>query len=159
MTSMSHIPNDCNNHASALTPAVSSATVEPLQSGTHANETGEIAAATDPAILATLEKSLGSTAFGEILNTYIASTDELCEGLEAAGVTANWSEVVRLAQSIAGNARGLGFVAVARAAHAFADALHQDASRHILRNKVQMIVLEHERVKYALENLYPGLTA
>ena len=119
----------------------------------------EIATAIDTAAFAALEKSVGSTTLSEILKSYIETAEQLCAVLEAAGHDANWQQAARLAQDIAGSASGLGLFTMTAATRAFSAAARQGASTHALRNDAQKIVVEHERVRIALANLYPDLVA
>jgi HPt (histidine-containing phosphotransfer) domain-containing protein len=119
----------------------------------------ELAAAIDTVAFAALEKSVGSTTLGEILKSHIDTAEQLCAALEAASDDANWQQAARLALDIAGSASGLGLLAMTAAARDFAAAARQGASAHTLRNDAQKIVVEHERVRIALANLYPDLVA
>ena len=95
----------------------------------------------------------------EILKSYIETTEQLCTALNAASGDDNWQQAGRLAQDIAGSASGLGLLAMTAAARSFANAAREGASAHSLRNSAQMIVVEHDRVRQVLENLYPDLVA
>jgi HPt (histidine-containing phosphotransfer) domain-containing protein len=119
----------------------------------------EIVAAIDAAAFAALEKSVGATTLIEILKSYIATAEQLCAELGDASNDANWEQAARLAQDIAGSASGLGLLAMTAAARSFAAAARQGVSAHALRNDAQKIVVEHERVRHALANLYPDLVA
>ena len=119
----------------------------------------EIAVAIDAAAFAALEKSVGAATLIEILKSYIATAEQLCAELGDASNDANWEQAARLAQDIAGSASGLGLIAMTAAARSFASAARQGAGAHDLRNDAQKIVVEHERVRYALANLYPDLVA
>jgi signal transduction histidine kinase/HPt (histidine-containing phosphotransfer) domain-containing protein len=116
-------------------------------------------AAIDASAFAALEKSVGVATLVEILKSYIDTAEQLCGALSIASDDANWQQAARLAQDIAGSASGLGLLAMTAAARGFASAARQGASPHALRNDAQMIVLEHERVRKALANLYPDLVA
>ncbi|HEY0281785.1 MAG TPA: ATP-binding protein, partial [Rhizomicrobium sp.] len=119
----------------------------------------ETTAAIDAAAFAALEKSVGATTLIEILKSYIETTERLCTSLGAASAEANWQQAARLAQDIAGSSSGLGLLAMTAAARGFAAAARQGADAHTLRNDAQMIVIEQERVRRALANLYPDLAA
>ncbi|MGA7673754.1 MAG: ATP-binding protein [Rhizomicrobium sp.] len=115
--------------------------------------------AIDAAAFAALEKSVGSATLIEILKSYVETAEQLCSALEAASDGANWQQAARLAQDIAGSASGLGLLAMTAAARGFAASARQGANAHALRNDAQKIVVEHERVRRALANLYPDLVA
>ncbi|MDE2111576.1 MAG: HAMP domain-containing histidine kinase [Alphaproteobacteria bacterium] len=126
----------------------------------RASPSGEGAvAAIDAAAFSALEKSVGVATLVEILKSYIETTEQLCGALAIASDDANWQQAARLAQDIAGSASGLGLLAMTAAARGFAAAAREGASAHVLRNDAQTIVLEHERVRKALGNLYPDLVA
>jgi len=119
----------------------------------------EVVAAIDAAAFSALEKSVGAATLVEILKSYIATAEHLCAELGDASNEANWEQAGRLAQDIAGSASGLGLLAMTAAARSFASAARQGANAHNLRNDAQKIVVEHERVRLALANLYPDLVA
>jgi CheY-like chemotaxis protein len=119
----------------------------------------ETMVAIDGTAFAALEKSVGSATLIEILKSYIETTEHLCAALGAASDAANWPQAARLAQDIAGSASGLGLLAMTAAARGFAAAARQGANPHALLNDAQKIVVEHERVRRALANLYPDLVA
>ena len=116
-------------------------------------------ASIDAAAFAALEKSVGVQTLVEILKSYIETTEQLCAALSAASSDENWQQAARLAQDIAGSASGLGLLAMTAAARGFANAAREGASPHALRNDAQTIVVEHDRVRQVLENLYPDLVA
>jgi signal transduction histidine kinase/HPt (histidine-containing phosphotransfer) domain-containing protein len=126
--------------------------------GTQAEPLKEVAAIDAPAFAA-LEKSVGFTTLIEILQSYIKTTETLCEALSKASAQEDWAEAARLAQDIAGAAGGLGLSAMTTAARGFAQQARVGEDSHALRNAAQMVVGEHVRVRNALTNLYPDLAA
>ncbi|HSZ74568.1 MAG TPA: ATP-binding protein [Rhizomicrobium sp.] len=118
----------------------------------------EVAAIDAPAFAA-LEKSLGFATLVEILQSYIKTTETLCNSLSKASAEEDWAEAARLAQDIAGAAGGLGLGAMTTAARGFAQQARVGEDSHALRNAAQMVVGEHVRVRNALTNLYPDLAA
>ena len=119
----------------------------------------EASAAVDAEAFAALEKSVGAKSLIEILKSYIESAEQLCASLGAASGDANWPQATRLAQDIAGSASGLGLSAVTAAARAFATAAREGADGDTLHGDAQKIVLQYERARKALVDLYPELAA
>jgi len=121
--------------------------------------------ASDAAVFADLEKNFGG-ALKTVLALYLETSNALSERLQDAMACAYWQEAVRVAIQIGDKADALGFHPVAQAAHAFAYAAYHDADDddrpHRLRSDAQMVVLEYERFRLALEmrfrdHIAPGL--
>ncbi len=134
--------------------SISAKTAAPAPHGAE-----EALAAIDATAFAQLEKSVGVPTLIEILKSYIETSEQLCAALSNACENSDWDKAGRLAQDIAGSASGLGLIAMTAAARKLASAARRGANAHTLRNETQMIVWEHERVRLALANLYPDLTA
>ena len=115
--------------------------------------------AIDKAAFTALEKSVGTAALMDMLRSYIGTAELLCAGLENASHDGRWDEAARLARDIAGASAGLGLAAITAAARNFVAEAGHGNNPHALRNGAQMIVSEHERVRYSLEELYPDLVA
>jgi HPt (histidine-containing phosphotransfer) domain-containing protein len=157
---MSDEPDASTNEDRGAAQADRDATIcAAKQAASSAPSSEEPLAAIDAAAFAALEKSVGSTTLSEILKSYIDTAEQLCAALEGASADVNWQQAARLAQDIAGSASGLGLLAMTAATRGFAAAARQGASAHTLRNDAQKIVIEHERVRRALANLYPDLVA
>jgi signal transduction histidine kinase/HPt (histidine-containing phosphotransfer) domain-containing protein len=119
----------------------------------------DMTAAIDPKAFAALEKSVGAKTLVEILTSYVESAESLCAALGAASSEDDWDQATRLAQDIAGSASGLGLLAVTAAARSFATAAREGADPPTLRDKAQKVVVQYERVRKALVDLYPELAA
>ena len=115
------------------------------------------ARARDLAAFDMLRASLGADTLNDVLQAHLVTTDELCEALETASRREEWQNAARLALDLAGSAVGLGFDAVTAAARSFAAAAHEKADVHALRNRLQMVVFEHERLRLAIELAFPEL--
>jgi len=116
-------------------------------------------AAIDAPAFAALEKSLGLQTLLEILHAYIATSEKLCAGLSEASDEKIWEDATRIAQDIAGAAGGLGLAALTAAARAFAQKVRDGDGDGELKGAAQAVVVEHNRVRRALANLYPELAA
>jgi signal transduction histidine kinase/HPt (histidine-containing phosphotransfer) domain-containing protein len=116
-------------------------------------------AAIDAPAFAALEKSLGLTTLIEILQSYMKTAEDLCARLSADSESGNWDDAARIAQDIAGAAGGLGLTALTAAARGFTQKARDGDGAAPLRDAVQNVVGEHERVRKALANLYPDLAA
>jgi HPt (histidine-containing phosphotransfer) domain-containing protein len=117
----------------------------------------ELPAAIDAVAFSTLEQSVGVKALVDILQCYIATAEQLTNGLSDACAAEKWEEAGRLAQDIVGAAGGLGLTAVTQAARHFAQKTRAGENRHELRNAAQLVVGEHIRAKQALTHLYPDV--
>lgn len=113
---------------------------------------------TDGVLFDALETTFGD-ALKSALNIYLATSDELCDGLQEAAACAHWQEAVRLALKIGEAADRMGFAPVMLAARAFADTAYDHATAHGMRNGAQMVVFEYERLRLALESRFPELVA
>jgi signal transduction histidine kinase/HPt (histidine-containing phosphotransfer) domain-containing protein len=116
-------------------------------------------AAIDAPAFAALEKSLGLATLIEILQSYIKTSEDLCNRFAESTQEEKWDDAARIAQDIAGAAGGLGLAALTAAARGFTHKAREHEGAHQLRNAAQSIVGEHERVRKALANLYPDLAA
>ena len=114
--------------------------------------------ASDEAVFAELESTFGAE-LKNVLTLYLENSDHLCQRLQDCAACAYWQEAVRVALKIGEEADALGFHRVARAARALANSTYHAASAHNLRNDAQMVVLEYERFRLALEMHFPDLVA
>ena len=117
----------------------------------------ELSPAIDAVAFSALEKSVGLKTLIEILQCYVATAEQLTNGLAEAVEADKWDEAAKLAQDIVGAAGGLGLAAMTKAARHFAQATREGEDPHALRNAAQMVVGEHLRARKALVNLYPDL--
>ncbi len=113
----------------------------------------------DPGEFAALEKSLGLPTLIEILQSYIATAENLCTALNRATTQAHWDEAAKLAQDVAGAAGGLGLSALTAIARNLAQQAREGAGPATLEQAAQEVIQEHGRVRRALANLYPELAA
>ncbi|MBI1330590.1 MAG: hypothetical protein GC166_11900 [Alphaproteobacteria bacterium] len=116
-------------------------------------------AAIDAPAFAALEKSLGLTTLIEILQSYVKTAEQLCSSLTDASESECWEEAARVAQDIAGAAGGLGLAALTAAARGFTQKARSGEQADALHDAAQSVVVEHERVRKALSNLYPDVAA
>jgi hypothetical protein len=72
---------------------------------------------------------------------------------------AYWQEAVRAAVEIGHKADTLGFRRIAAVARKLADATYHADAAEALRNDAQMVMLEYERFRLALEMRFPNLVA
>lgn len=114
--------------------------------------------ASDEAIFARLESTFGAE-LKNVVTLYLENSDALCQRLQDASACAYWQEAVRTALEIGHAADTLGFHRVAKAARALADSTYHADTAHHLRNDAQMVVLEYERFRLALEMRFPSLVA
>ena len=139
----------------ALYRAIDAACIIP-EENTEPGE-GELPAAIDAVVFATLEKSVGLKTLIEILQCYIVTAEELTNALAAASSEDKWDEAARLAQDIVGAAGGLGLSAMTQTARIFAQKAREGSDPHDLRNAAQLVVGEHVRARRALTSLYPDV--
>jgi len=116
-----------------------------------------IASPSDLATLVALRLSLGDEILSELLSTHLAAVDALSEELQAASRRADWPLAMQLACDVAAKSGELGFRAVTNAARSFAAAAADKLEPHQLRNGVQMVVFEHERLRLAIKLQFPEL--
>lgn len=114
--------------------------------------------AEDEAVFAHLQAAFGSD-LKSVLILYLDSSDVLSQRLQDAMTCAHWQEAVRTAIAIGKEAETLGFHRVANAARKLADETYHAGNGHALRNDAQMVVLEYERFRLALEMHFPALLA
>jgi signal transduction histidine kinase/HPt (histidine-containing phosphotransfer) domain-containing protein len=116
-------------------------------------------AAIDSLAFSALEKSLGLVTLIEILQSYMATAEQLCGDLVQVSDRDGWDEATRIAQDIAGAAGGLGLTALTAAARAFAQKTREGDSPQELKIAAQSVLVQHQRVRRALANLYPEMAA
>ncbi len=90
-----------------------------------------------------------------VLTLYLENSDQLCQRLQDCAACAYWQEAVRVALKIGEEADALGFHRVAKAARTLADSTYHADSAHSLRSDAQIVVLEYERFRVALETRFP----
>jgi hypothetical protein len=112
----------------------------------------------DEAVFAGLEATYRAD-LKNVLALYLENSDQLCQRLQDCAACAYWQEAVRVALKIGEEADALGFHRVAGAARALANSTYHADSAHNLRNDAQMVVLEYERFRLALEARFPNLVA
>lgn len=115
-------------------------------------------AAIDAKAFAELEKSLGFKTLIDILQSYLATAEELANALNHALEAEDWTQAGKLAQDIAGAAGGLGLSALTSAARALAQGA-RDGKADNLSEATQTVLSQHSRVREALRRLYPDLAA
>lgn len=113
-------------------------------------------AALDEATVAALEKTVGTTALIDILNSYLETSAQICTAFQSAIAAGDWENAARLAQDIAGSAGGLGLGALAAAARGFAD-MARTGKTAPLQNEARTVCAESDRAKAALIDRYPNL--
>ena len=116
-----------------------------------------IASASDVAVLATLNASLGAKTLGAVLKDHLADVDRLCEKLQTAGRRGQWATAAELAIDIADVSANLGFRSLTNAARSFAAATSEKVDVHTLRNGAQMVVFEYERLRLGIAVEFPDL--
>jgi hypothetical protein len=114
--------------------------------------------ASDEAVFAGLEATYRAD-LTNVLALYLENSDQLCQRLQDCAACAYWQEAVRVALKIGEEADALGFHRVAGAARGLADSTYHADGAHALRNDAQMVVLEYERFRLALETRFPNLVA
>jgi signal transduction histidine kinase/HPt (histidine-containing phosphotransfer) domain-containing protein len=113
----------------------------------------------DTASFADLEKSLGLKTLIDILQSYMATAEQLTEALSAALDAEEWAETARVAQDIGGAAGGLGLTALTDAARQLAQNARDGADQEALASTAQAVLTQHEKTRDALRRLYPDLAA
>ena len=130
----------------------------PSTSATEIPPETDAPGASDEAVFAGLEATYRAD-LKNVLALYLENSDQLCQRLQDCAACAYWQEAVRVALKIGEEADALGFHRVARAARALADSTYHADNAHALRNDAQMVVLEYERFRLALEMRFPNLVA
>jgi hypothetical protein len=115
--------------------------------------------AIDAAVLEAMQSASGDDVLKSAIKSYLAAADELHAKLEDALIDARWQDAERLARSIAGLARDMGFLALSTAARGLVDAAQDEGDQHHLRNEAQMVIIEHERLRLQLAGVCPDLVA
>ena len=92
----------------------------------------------------------------DILQAYLATAENLTSALAVASETKDWNQAEQLAQDLAGAAGGLGLKALTSAARALAQVSRDGKGT---KDAAQEVLAEHNRVKDALQRLYPALAA
>ncbi len=108
---------------------------------------------------AELEKSLGFKTLIDILQSYMATAEQLTAALSKALDTEEWAETARVAQDIGGAAGSLGLTALTTAARQLAQNARDGADQDTLATTAQEVLAQHERTRAALHLLYPDLAA
>ena len=142
---------------SAISAAMRDASKEHVITEHLSDET--IDAAIDAKTFAELEKSLGLKTLIDILQSYLATAEDLATALTAAQDKQEWAEAGRLAQDFAGSAGGLGLAALASAARLLARNARVGSEPANLIHAADDVLAEHRRASEALRRLYTELAA
>ncbi len=113
----------------------------------------------DGKAFADLEKSLGVKTLIDILQSYMATAEELATALSNAIDTKEWPQAARLAQDFAGAAGGLGLAALTAAARSLAQGARDGSDSAALATIAGDVLAQHTRTRDALRRLYPDLAA
>ncbi len=109
-----------------------------------------------------MDRSLGECGFKtliDILQSYMATAEQLTAALSKALDTEEWAETARVAQDIGGAAGSLGLMALTTAARQLAQNARDGADQDTLATTAQEVLAQHERTRAALHLLYPDLAA
>jgi signal transduction histidine kinase len=109
--------------------------------------------------IAELEKSLGLKTLIDIMQSFLATANELSQALEDATKREDWNQAGRLAQDFAGAAGELGLTTLASAARILVQGSREGAKVDALATAAGNVIAEHKRVREALQKLYPELSA
>lgn len=142
---------------SAISAAMRDAGEEHVITESLSDET--IDAAIDAKTFAELEKSLGLKTLIDILQSYLATAEDLATALTAAQDKQEWAEAGRLAQDFAGSAGGLGLAALTSAARLLAQSARDGSEPANLIHAADEVLAEHRRACEALRRLYTELAA
>lgn len=113
----------------------------------------------DPTTFNELEKSLGLKTLIDILQSYMATAEQLTAALSKALDNEEWAETARVAQDIGGAAGGLGLTALTSAARQLAQNARDGADQDALETTAKDVLAQHEKTRALLRQLYPGLAA
>jgi nitrogen-specific signal transduction histidine kinase len=119
----------------------------------------KIEAAIDAKAFAELEKSLGFKTLIDILQSYIATADDLSKALITAIDAKEWTAAGRVAQDIAGAAGGLGLTGLTSAARLLAQGARDGSDSADLFKSANEVLAQHQRAREALRRIYPDLAA
>src|SRR5262249_10920433 len=115
--------------------------------------------AIDAKQIADLEKSLGLKTLIDIMQSFLATANELAGALAAASEREDWGQAGRLAQDIAGTAGELGLTTLASAARALVQGARDGTKVDALAAAPTNVMAEHQRAREALQKMYPELAA
>ncbi|HYM18171.1 MAG TPA: ATP-binding protein, partial [Micropepsaceae bacterium] len=116
-------------------------------------------AAVDTKQISELEKSLGLKTLLDIMQSFLATANELSQALAAASEREDWGQAGRLAQDFAGAAAELGLTTLASTARVLVQGARDGAKVDALSTAAANVITEHECVREALQKLYPELAA
>jgi HPt (histidine-containing phosphotransfer) domain-containing protein len=132
---------------------------DPSLSDLLAIDDDQIEAAIDAKAFADLEKSLGLKTLIDILQSYLATAEDLARALITARDAQEWAQAGRVAQDIAGAAGGLGLTALTSAARTLAQGARDGSEPAVVAQAAGEVIAQHQRVSDALRRIYPDLAA
>jgi two-component system sensor histidine kinase TorS len=132
---------------------------DPSLSDLLAIDDDQIEAAIDAKAFADLEKSLGLKTLIDILQSYLATAEDLSRALITARDAQEWTQAGRVAQDIAGAAGGLGLTALTSAARTLAQGARDGSEPAVVAQAAGEVIAQHQRVRDALRRIYPDLAA
>jgi HPt (histidine-containing phosphotransfer) domain-containing protein len=95
----------------------------------------------------------------DIMQSFLATAEQLSSALAAASAREDWGQAGRLAQDFAGTAAELGLTTLASAARTLVQGSRDGAKDNALATAAGNVIVEHRRVREALQRLYPELAA